>query len=190
MIKRKSFTIVELLCSIAIMLILITLLLVTVQQVRQRAKKTVNINNLKQLSYAMEMYCMDNDGALPYINDEITDSRCLFLLLPYTNYTIKLFYPESIYQIESSSPVSKEYFNNPEVIVDDVKDEGKSFFPGYAYTSIDNDGKPLKDQRMSSDQPVITNINGTYQDTNYILFHNGAVLKINGQRANDSIITE
>ncbi|MCF7792332.1 MAG: type II secretion system GspH family protein [Victivallales bacterium] len=189
--NKKYFTLTELLCSIVIMLILTVLLLTAVLKVRDRAKKTANINNLKQISYALQMYSMDHEGALPYISESIKDSRCLFLLMPYTNYTLKLFYPLVLYENKKESPAFLEYIKNPESIVDDTKNGfNKQVYPGYAYSAVDNSGRPIMDQRLEANQPVITNINGTYEDTVFILYHSGTVKKVYGPRANDSIITE
>ena len=189
-LRTKKFTLVELLCSIAIMIVLVSLLMVTVQQVRDRANKTVNINNLRQISYAIQMYAMDHDGSLPYISKNITDSRCLFLVLPYTNYALKLFFPIALYETEKSNPENTRYFNNPSIIINDLVNYEEEFYPGYAYTAIDDKGRPLKEQRLDPSQPIVTNINGTYKDTLYLLYSSGSVHKIKGPRANDSIITE
>jgi prepilin-type N-terminal cleavage/methylation domain-containing protein/prepilin-type processing-associated H-X9-DG protein len=71
--RVASFTLVELLVVIAIVAILAALLLPSLRQVRDSAKKIVCTNNLRQFHLAFTMYANDNDGYPPaYLDRTIT----------------------------------------------------------------------------------------------------------------------
>jgi prepilin-type N-terminal cleavage/methylation domain-containing protein/prepilin-type processing-associated H-X9-DG protein len=61
----RGFTLVELLVVVAIIIIIAALLFPVFSQVREKARQTRCINNLKQISLAMSMYTDDYDGVLP-----------------------------------------------------------------------------------------------------------------------------
>jgi prepilin-type N-terminal cleavage/methylation domain-containing protein len=65
---RRGFTLIELLVVIAIVAILAAILLPAPGNARNRAKRIVCLNNLKQFALADAMYCDDN-GQLPPVND-------------------------------------------------------------------------------------------------------------------------
>lgn len=64
--KLQAFTLVELLVVIAIILFLVGLLMPTLQRVKETAKMTKCMSNMRQISIATFMYAADNNGMAPY----------------------------------------------------------------------------------------------------------------------------
>jgi len=63
-----GFTLVELLVVIAIIGILAALLLTALSAAKNKAESAVDVNNLKQITLALHMYCEDNHDQLPWPN--------------------------------------------------------------------------------------------------------------------------
>jgi prepilin-type N-terminal cleavage/methylation domain-containing protein len=67
---RNRFTLIELLVVIAIIAILAALLLPSLSMARSRAKFTTCINNMKQITLAMQLYGTEFDDYLPFVNSD------------------------------------------------------------------------------------------------------------------------
>ncbi len=86
--KKHGFTLVELLVAIAIITVLAGLVLPALSRARESGRRTVCLNNLRQLFLALEMYVQDYGGCYPiaaslpslHLNE---DPRICDLLVPY-----------------------------------------------------------------------------------------------------------
>jgi prepilin-type N-terminal cleavage/methylation domain-containing protein/prepilin-type processing-associated H-X9-DG protein len=65
MLRRRGFTLIELLVVIAIISILAGILFPVFSQVRERARQTACLSNLRQISLGMQVYAQDYDDELP-----------------------------------------------------------------------------------------------------------------------------
>jgi len=64
-VARRGFTLIELLVVIVIIAILVAVLLPVFLSAKERARQTLCLNNLRNLSKAMRLYADDHDGYLP-----------------------------------------------------------------------------------------------------------------------------
>lgn len=64
--NKKAFTLVELLVVISIIALLLAILMPSLQKAREMGKRAVCLNSLKQLTYAWQMYSMENDDKIIY----------------------------------------------------------------------------------------------------------------------------
>jgi prepilin-type N-terminal cleavage/methylation domain-containing protein/prepilin-type processing-associated H-X9-DG protein len=64
--KRRAFTLVELLVVIGIIALLISILLPTLNRVKRQASAVKCLSNLRQMGQALIQYANANDGSLPY----------------------------------------------------------------------------------------------------------------------------
>ena len=64
--ERRAFTLIELLTVIAIIGILAAIIIPTVGRVRETAKVSVGVSNLRQITMSTLVYANDNKGFFPY----------------------------------------------------------------------------------------------------------------------------
>jgi prepilin-type N-terminal cleavage/methylation domain-containing protein/prepilin-type processing-associated H-X9-DG protein len=62
--KRRAFTLVELLVVVTIIALLIAILIPSVKKAREQSKATACMSNLRSLALAVQMYAMTNDDHL------------------------------------------------------------------------------------------------------------------------------
>jgi prepilin-type N-terminal cleavage/methylation domain-containing protein/prepilin-type processing-associated H-X9-DG protein len=68
--KYKAFTLIELLVVIAIIAILSAILFPVFANVREKARQTSCVNNLKQIALGVQQYVDDNDGLYPEVGNQ------------------------------------------------------------------------------------------------------------------------
>jgi prepilin-type N-terminal cleavage/methylation domain-containing protein/prepilin-type processing-associated H-X9-DG protein len=83
--KHKGFTLIELLVVIAVIAILMAILLPALGRAREQAKRSVCLNNLKQLQMGWNMYADEHQDRIPCADityshgTPCSDSRCAHL---------------------------------------------------------------------------------------------------------------
>ena len=68
--KQNGFTLIELLVVIAIIAILAAILFPVFQKVRENARRTACLSNMKQIGLGLTQYCQDADEKLPIENGD------------------------------------------------------------------------------------------------------------------------
>lgn len=82
-LSRKAFSLVEILVSIGIIAVLVTVTTPLIQGALTRARITQSTNNLREISNIARIYVNDNDGQYPMVWNKETGKTWLDILWPY-----------------------------------------------------------------------------------------------------------
>jgi prepilin-type N-terminal cleavage/methylation domain-containing protein/prepilin-type processing-associated H-X9-DG protein len=72
--KRRAFTLLELLVVLAIVVILASLLLPAISRTKETGRSAVCLNNLHQIGLGLQLYVQDNENRLPVMYDRPTNN--------------------------------------------------------------------------------------------------------------------
>ena len=146
MARRRGFTLIELLVVIAIIAILASILFPVYSRIKESARRTACLNNLRQIGIAFQQYAQDNDGRYPG-----TDPGCW----PFGDWNEAWGRPPGFRGLE---PYIKEariffcpsntFFTTPPYWVG-----GNSYWAGYCYWA-NYDNQELMQQRQFYDALV------------------------------------
>ena len=84
--RRAGFTLIELLVVIAIIAILAAILFPVFQRVRENARRTACLSNMKQLGLGVTQYTQDYDERMPSCTDGATGSTLAGGWMSYSNF--------------------------------------------------------------------------------------------------------
>ncbi len=83
----EGFSLIELLVTIAILALLAALLLPAISASKSKAKRTACLNNLRQISLGVRMYCDDSNDAPPALGAAALKTNILSLYSGYKQLT-------------------------------------------------------------------------------------------------------
>ncbi|MCX6345743.1 MAG: prepilin-type N-terminal cleavage/methylation domain-containing protein, partial [Armatimonadetes bacterium] len=101
--KRRGFTIIELLSVIAIIAILASILFPVFARVRERARKSGCASNLRQISVSLNLYAQEHGGRFPKKNNDFNG------LYPYVKNTDVFFCPSDSAKDLAYQPIPGPY---------------------------------------------------------------------------------
>ena len=113
-ISQGGFTLIELLIVIAIIAIIAAMTFPVFAQVREKARQTTCLSNVRQLGVALTMYAQDNDETFPFAFSVETGNYWHVLTEPYVKQ--KAISGGSVYTCPDSDVRDISYSTNPQVI--------------------------------------------------------------------------
>lgn len=112
---RNGFTLIELLVVIAIIAILAAMLFPVFARARAKARQASCLSNLKQIGTAVEMYCSDYDGCLPWVNSASRFTADVIIQLGREAQYSLFGPPYSVYGYPYAEDVMASYVRNEEI---------------------------------------------------------------------------
>ena len=139
--RKSGFTLIELLVVITIIAILAALLFPVFARVRETARLTTCISNLRQLVNAMFMYAQDYDGYIPPTGSGFATFPSQYhrdIIMPYIKSREVLRCPDdgrfSIFFTQTAYDyLGSNYFINGRIWYADIKDPNRFTNPSLAY---------------------------------------------------------
>jgi prepilin-type N-terminal cleavage/methylation domain-containing protein len=149
-VRRRGFTLIELLVVIAIIALLMSILMPTLQKVRQQAKDVMCRSNLKQWGLVWTMYLQDNAGKFP---NYLADNWMQQLVKYYSNTNALLYCPMAKKTLEEGAQVRY-------AAIGTAKDpKGSYAINEWVYNSDDTGGgRSLNDYWRSTNHKNLSNI--------------------------------
>lgn len=95
--KKRAFTLIEMVIVMAIITVLAALLLPAVSRTKELGRSAVCLNNLHQIGIALQLLVQDNQNKLPVLYDQTTnhtvpaDHTINMVLLPYVSGVSNIF---------------------------------------------------------------------------------------------------
>jgi type II secretory pathway pseudopilin PulG len=158
--KKRSFTLIGIIIVVVIIAIIASFLLPAIQKARMRARAINDVNNLKQLYAACIMYSNVNNGYLPYAGG--TNSKSLWLLLPYVGWSVKVIAPDY-----TSTASGREIYDQALTGIASTPETG------YAYVGLYDSTSLTFDNPSFSDIPIISVFANKYQSYLPVVYMNG-----------------
>jgi prepilin-type N-terminal cleavage/methylation domain-containing protein len=123
--RRRGFTFIELIASLAIILLMAGLLMPVFARARESARRTSCQSNLQQLGLSLHLYAQDNDGRFP------PEDHNWAFMFPYTKNS-------QVFACPSEPTASKERFQSGRGV--NVGQRWTALYSSYQYRSgLSND---------------------------------------------------